>query len=79
MAATAVSPESDRTEEHLRPTNDGVCLAYDTVQDDSVRTYAAFMNMELEIDSESQLQRDRDEHDVGHGAMDPVEECTSAM
>lgn len=79
VAATTVSPESDRAEQHLRPADDGVRLAYDAVHNDSVRTYATFVDMELEVDSESQLQSDRDEHDVGHGAVDPMEECASTM
>ena len=51
MAATAVSPESDRAEEHLRPANDGVSLAYNAVHDNGVRTYAAFVDVKLEVDS----------------------------
>lgn len=79
MAATTISPESDCAKEHLSPTNDGIGLAYNSVQNDGVGAETTLVYVEFQVDPEGELQSDGNEHDVGHGAVYPVEECASAM
>lgn len=79
ITAAAVSPERDRSEQHLRPADDGVGLADNAVQADSPRTDSLFMYMQLEVDAEGELEEDGREEDVGEGAVDACEESAAAV
>lgn len=79
LAAATISPERNRTEEHLRPANDWVRLADDAVSADGPRTDGFFVYVQFEIYAECKLEENRDEEYVRHDAMDAGKEGAAAV
>jgi hypothetical protein len=79
VITAAISPEGDSTEQHLRPPDDRIRLAYNTVQTHCPRTNSLLMYMEFQVDTESELEENWDKEDVGKRSVDACEECTTTM
>lgn len=79
ITTAAVSPERDRTEQHLRPSQNRVRFAHYPVRSDCPRTYGFFVYMQLEVHAERELEEDGYQENVRHDAMNTGEERSAAV
>lgn len=79
IVAAAVASKRNRTKQHLCPAEDGVRLAYYSVQANSPGTNSLFVDVQLQVNTKYELKEDRDEENVGECAVNAREEGAAAV